>query len=144
MTITMITARINELRTELGMNTIKAWKASVAAGLDAIAKLEASLPVADVAADTSTDDTPALPGDATPKQVKSVTVAEPDEPTTVTLANIAKSMSLDAKVARSKARRHADAFKAFEVSRHEYPVADRDAIVALLRGDARRKVAADA
>lgn len=56
----------------------------------------------------------------------------------VTLACIARSIGLEPKDARAKARRHHELFGSYEVARHVYPYKDRDAIIELLTRDHRK------
>lgn len=111
--------RYNHAAKILGRPTIKAWKSSTAA-----IQVKANMIEREVE-------------DMKFEQVKEAAAKAYSD--TITLATIARTLGLDPKEARAKARRLNVALQAYEVSKHTFNKADEAAIVGLLTKDHRKK-----
>jgi len=109
---------LNTIRARLGKAPLKSWKESKAKLLTTIEKLTAQLPV-----------------EAQKKAPKKAPKVNGEN---VTLANIARGIGLDPKIARAKMRR-IEIPAGFEVSRHVYHPQHKQWVVNVLQRDMRKK-----
>lgn len=132
MTTAELLAKLNSLRANANKPPLKAWKESRAKLEAAVAALTPAMPAEVI---TAAEEPAANVAASVPKASKAV---RPGNAFTVTLANIARELNLQPKIARAKMRR-IRLPEGVEVSKHTYAVDHKQTVIDMLKKDFRRK-----